>query len=42
MKFLLPGKKSIETKNDIPRLAEQYHNLSSAKIDHLIAFAISY
>jgi uncharacterized protein len=36
------GKKSIETKNDIPRLAEQYHNLSSAKIDHLIAFAISY
>lgn len=36
------GKKSIETKNDIPRLAEQYHNLSSAKIDHPIAFAISY
>ena len=30
------GKKSTETKNDIPRLAEKHYNLSSAKIDNLL------
>ena len=30
------GKKCIETKNDIPRLAEKHYNLSSAKIDNLL------
>ena len=30
------GKKSIETKNNIPELAEKHHNLSSAKIDNLL------
>lgn len=30
------GKKSTETKNDIPKLAEKYYNLSSAKIDNLL------
>ena len=30
------GKKSIETKSDILRLAEKHYNLSSAKIDNLL------
>jgi uncharacterized protein len=30
------GKKSTETKNDIPKLAERHYNLSSAKIDNLL------
>ena len=30
------GKKSTETKNDIPRLAEKHYNLSSAKINRLL------
>jgi len=30
------GKKSIETKNNIPKLAEKHHKLSSAKIDNLL------
>jgi uncharacterized protein len=30
------GKKSAETKNDIPRLAEKHYNLSSAKISRLL------
>ncbi len=30
------GKKSTETKNDIPRLAEKHYNLSSAKISRLL------
>jgi uncharacterized protein len=30
------GKKSIETKNNIPKLAEKHYNLSSAKIDNLL------
>jgi uncharacterized protein len=30
------GKKSIETKNNIPELAEKHYNLSSAKIDNLL------
>jgi uncharacterized protein len=30
------GKKSTETKNDIPRLAEKHYNLSSTKIDDLL------
>jgi uncharacterized protein len=30
------GKKSTETKNDIPRLAERHYNLSSTKIDNLL------
>jgi hypothetical protein len=30
------GKKSTETKIDIPKLAEKYYNLSSAKIDNLL------
>src|SRR5215216_4229146 len=30
------GKRSIETKNDIPKLAEIYYNLSSDKIDNLL------
>ena len=30
------GKKSTETKNDIPKLAEKHYNLSSAKIDNLL------
>src|ERR671932_2038146 len=35
------GKKSTETKNDIPKLAEKYYNLSSAKIDSLLYATIS-
>jgi hypothetical protein len=30
------GKKATQTKNDIPKLAERYHNLSSTKIDDLL------
>jgi hypothetical protein len=30
------GKKSTETKNDIPKLAERHYNLSSDKIDNLL------
>ena len=30
------GKKSVETKNNIPKLAEKHYNLSSAKIDNLL------
>src|SRR6478752_4031441 len=30
------GKKSTETKKDIPKLAEKYYNLSSTKIDNLV------
>lgn len=30
------GKKSREAKNDIPRLAEKYYNLSSAKVENLL------
>jgi len=30
------GRKSRETKNDIPRLAERYYNLSSAKVEGLL------
>lgn len=30
------GKKSTETKNDIPKLAEKHYNLSSSKIDNLL------
>jgi uncharacterized protein len=30
------GKKSTETKNDIPRLAERHYNMSSTKIDNLL------
>ena len=30
------GKKAIQTKNDIPKLAERYYNLSSTKIDELM------
>ncbi len=30
------GKKSTETKNDIPKLAEKHYNLSSAKISRLL------
>ena len=30
------GKRSTETKNDIPKIAERHYNLSSAKIDNLI------
>lgn len=30
------GKKSIETKNNIPKLAEKHYDLSSAKIDNLL------
>ena len=33
---LLEEKKSIETKNNIPKLAEKHYNLSSAKIDNLL------
>ena len=30
------GKKATQTKNDIPKLAERYYNLSSARIDDLL------
>jgi uncharacterized protein len=30
------GNKATQTKNDIPKLAERYHNLSSTKIDDLM------
>ena len=30
------GKKATQTKNDIPKLAERYYNLSSTKIDDLL------
>ena len=38
MEFLLLEEKArnLETKNDIPRLAEKHYNLSSAKIDNLL------
>ena len=30
------GKKSIETKKDIPKIAEKHYNMSSTKIDNLV------